>query len=226
VQQPSTINRLAVGELVARAAPRPAAMSLTRLVWRRRVAKATRWLHIYGSMVSLALVLFFAITGITLNHQDWFSGREVTSSRAGTMTAAWLSDDAATVARLEVVEYLRANAGARGAVSDFRIEDRQVEVVFKGPGYSADALIDRTSGRFELTESRLGLVAVINDLHKGRDTGRVWSVAIDVSALVLVFISMTGLVLLYFVHKYRVAGIILAGFGAVASYLTYAIWVP
>jgi hypothetical protein len=226
VPQHSTISRLAGAELAAPAAPRVQPVSLTRLVWRRRVAKATRWLHIYGSMVSLTLVLFFAVTGITLNHQDWFSGAVLMSDRRGAMAAGWLAGDASGVAKLQVVEYLRANAGARGAVTDFRIEDAQCEVTFKGPGYSADVVIDRATGKFELTESAMGVVAIVNDLHKGRDTGRVWSAAIDVSAALLVFISMTGLVLLYFVHKYRLAGIVLAGFGTLAVYLIYAIWVP
>jgi len=201
-------------------------VSLTGLVWRRRVAKAARWLHIYGSMISLTLVLFFAVTGITLNHQDWFSSGVVASERRGAMAVAWLAGDASSVARLQVVEYLRANAGVRGAVADFRVEDAQCEVTFKGPGYSADVVIDRATGKFDLTESAMGVVAIVNDLHKGRDTGPVWRVAVDVSAALLAFISLTGLVLLYFVHKYRLAGIVLAGFGTLAVYLTYAIWVP
>ena len=222
--QASTINRQAGADVTPRPRPaEPVTMSVTRLAWRRRIAKATRWLHIYGSMVSLALVLFFAATGITLNHQDWFAGHEVTAERHGALTASWLAGD---VDKLAVVEYLRAHAGIRGALADFRIDDQQCEVVFKGPGYAATALIERATGRFDLTESRLGMAAIVNDLHKGRDTGRVWSLVIDLSAAVLVFISLTGLVLLYFVHKYRVAGIILCGVGALASYLVYAVWVP
>jgi hypothetical protein len=220
----STINRQALGEPSRReTAIRPAAVSVSRLAWRRRIAKAARWLHIYGSMVSLALVLFFSVTGITLNHQDWFAGREATAERHGSVTAAWL---AGAVDQLRVVEYLRADAGLHGALADFRIDDQQCEVVFKGPGYAATVLINRATGSFDLTESRLGLAAIVNDLHKGRDTGRVWSVVIDLSAAVLVFISLTGLILLYFVHKYRVAGAILCAAGALAGYLVYAIWVP
>ena len=44
-----------------------------------------RWLHIYLSMFSLAVVLFFSVTGITLNHPDWFFGgaeRAATRPRA------------------------------------------------------------------------------------------------------------------------------------------------
>ena len=197
----------------------------TRHVWRRRIAKAARWLHIYGSMGSLAIVLFFAVTGITLNHQEWFADQQVTAERRGSMDASWVGT-ASPVDRLRVVEYLRANAGLRGALSDFRIDDTQCEVVFKGPGYSASAIVDRATGRFDVTESRMGFAALINDLHKGRDTGGVWSIAIDVCAALLVFVSATGLVLLYFVHKYRLSGVVLLAAGALVSYLTYAIWVP
>ena len=70
------------------------------------------------------------------------------------------------------------------------------------------------------------MAAAVNDLHKGRDTGPAWGAVIDLSAAVLVFVSLTGLILLYFVHKYRVAGVILLGLGALTSYMAYAIWVP
>jgi len=99
-------------------------------------------------------------------------------------------------------------------------------VVFKGPGYAASALVDRETGRFDLTESRFGMAAIVNDLHKGRDTGPVWGAVIDLSAAVLVFVSLTGLILLYFVHKYRVARVILLGLGALTSSMVYAMWVP
>jgi uncharacterized protein len=228
VEQVSTINRSRGAEVPrVRATAPAAAVSLTRLAWRRRVAKATRWLHIYGSMLSLALVLFFAVTGLTLNHQDWFASQQLTVERQGSLNPSWLrTADPEGVDKLRVVEYFRAAQGLRGALDEFRIDDSQCEVVFKGPGYAASAVVDRSTGKFDVTESRMGLAALVNDLHKGRDTGGVWKVAIDVSAALLVFISLTGLVLLYFVHKYRIAGVLLLGAGALVSYLVYAIWVP
>ncbi len=229
MQQPSIINRSAAeSPRLSRAAPvAVAAIPVSRHVWRRRVAKLSRWLHIYGSMASLALVLFFAITGITLNHQDWFASQQVTAERHGNLALSLLEGAGPDgVDKLQVVERLRADGGLRGALADFRIDDRQCEVVFKGPGYEASVVVDRTTAAFDVTESRMGFAAVINDLHKGRDTGAVWKAVIDISALLLVFLSLTGLVLLYFVHKHRLAGIILFGACALTSYLVYAIWVP
>ena len=227
MQQASTISRSAVDAAPLPAVAVDATPSMTRLAWRRRIAKASRWLHIYGSMGSLALVLFFTITGITLNHQEWFADQQATTDHHGTMAAALLRTAAPEgVDKLSVVEALRSAGAVRGAVSDFRTDDAQCEVVFKGPGYEASAVIDRSTGRFDVTESRMGFAAVINDLHKGRDTGPIWRAVIDISAVLLLFISITGLVLLYFVHKYRLAGVILFGTGAAITYLTYVVWVP
>ena len=89
------------------------------------------------------------------------------------------------MAKLEVVEDLRKAHGIRGALTDFRVDDAECMVTFKGPGYAADAFIDRDSGQYTLTQSFHGFIAMLNDLHKGRDTGLAWSVLIDVSAIVL-----------------------------------------
>jgi hypothetical protein len=192
---------------------------------KRRVAKYSRWLHIYVSMTSFVIVLFFAVTGWTLNHAAWFD-REHTSQAAGTLDPRWTSTGSADVSKLEIVEALRRAHRVGGAVSDFRVDDEQVAITFKGPGYSADATIDRKSGKYDLNETRLGLIAVANDLHKGRDTGDAWKAAIDISAALLTFISISGLVLIYFIHKHRLAGVILLVAGAAATALLYAVWVP
>lgn len=195
-----------------------------RQVWRRRTAKYSRWLHIYVSMASFVVVFFFALTGLTLNHTEWFGDaartRDVTGSIAPAMAGA------AETQQLQIVETLRSTQHVTGAVSDFRIDDREVSVAFKGPGYTADAVIDRQTGAYTLSESRLGIVAVMNDLHKGRDSGAAWGLVIDISAVLLTTVSLTGLVLLYFIHKHRTAGLILLAAGGMVLGLVYAAWVP
>src|SRR4051812_42553873 len=164
-----------------------------------------RWLHIYLSMFGLATVLFFSVTGITLNHPNWFFGESERLIQAeGQINLGWLhvnspaarsgyeSDQSGQVAKLEVVEHLRKIHGVRGALADFRVDSTECTVSFKGPGYAADAFIDRDTGHYNLTETYHGFIAVINDLHKGRDTGPVWSIVIDVSAVLLTIISLSG----------------------------------
>jgi hypothetical protein len=194
---------------------------------RRGTAIVSRWLHIYLSMVSFAVVFFFAATGITLNHAEWFSRHVQTKDYRGIIPPRLLHESRDQQPdKLGIVELLRNRHQIHGSVSDFRLEDSQISISFRGPGYAADAFIDATNGSYDLTETRNGFVAIINDLHKGRDTGRVWSIVIDVSAFLLVLVSLTGLVLICFVYKRRTSGLILAAFVGVLCWLVYLAFVP
>lgn len=86
--------------------------------------------------------------------------------------------------------------------------------------------IQRETGAYEITEMQMGLTALINDLHKGRDTGPVWSVVIDVSAILMSVVSLSGLALIWFVRRRRVSGLVWAGVGALISVVAYLRWVP
>lgn len=194
--------------------------------WRRTAAVTARWLHIYLSMASFALVLFFAVTGLTLNHQEWFANRQKTAQRHSIAEKALLATKDGAPDKLQLVEMLRTREHLHGAVSDFRVDDSQISLSFRAPGYTADIFIDRGSGKYDVTEVSSGFVAVINDLHKGRDAGTVWSALIDVSAVLLTLVSVTGLVLIWFVYKRRTSGLLLAAVIAVFSYAIWEFFVP
>lgn len=195
--------------------------------WRKRTAGISRWLHTYLSMISFIVVLFFAVTGITLNHAEWFDGTVVEKKINGSVPADWVNNnDTTRIKKLEVVEFLRKNYSIRGSVSDFLIDDQECTLSFKGPGYSADAFVNRKDGKFRLVEMKLGLVAVLNDLHKGRDSGKSWSWMIDISATLLALVSLTGLAMLFFLKKKRIYGLLLAFTGGVICYLIYQFLVP
>ncbi len=215
--------------MIARPSTAPAPASVTAVAhrtWKRDIAKYARWLHIYMSMVSFAVVFFFAATGLTLNHAEWLTGTPRTVESQGQMSAAWTKTGAGDVDKLAVVEFLRQTNRLSGAVADFRVEDADLSIAFKGPGYTADVLVDRATGRYDVTETRMGLVAVLNDLHKGRDTGGAWKLLIDVSAAMLTLISLTGLLLLCFMHRHRSAGLVLLALGGAIVYAAYLAWVP
>ena len=86
--------------------------------WRKRTAAWSRWLHLYLSMLSFLVVLFFAVTGITLNHADWFDGAQVERKATGTLPASWVnSPDTAAIKKLQVVELLLQKCRVQDAVS-------------------------------------------------------------------------------------------------------------
>lgn len=197
-----------------------------KLVWKRRIAKISRWLHIYVSMISFAIVFFFAVTGLTLNHPDTFAGQLHNTQEKGKLKLNWVkTKDTLAIAKLDIVEYLRKTHGIKAALSEFRIEDSQCSVSFKGPGYAADAFINRETGEYDIALIRAGFIGVMNDLHKGRDTGSGWSVLIDISAILMTLVSLTGMVLMLYIKRKRLQGLILAVLGLFLAYLVYAIWV-
>ena len=195
-------------------------------VWKRKVARLSRWLHVYLSMISFAIVFFFAVTGLTLNHADKFGHQLHSTQEKGKVEVRWVkTPDTTRIARLEIVEYLRKKNGIKAALSDFRIDDDQIGVSFKGPGYAADAFINRETGEYDVTQTSAGFVGIINDLHKGRDTGPVWSVFIDVAAILMTLVSLTGMLLLLFIKRKRASGLIVAALGLLVAYLIYSIWI-
>jgi uncharacterized protein len=197
-----------------------------RLARKRKMAALFRWLHIYLSMLSFGLVFFFALTGLTLNHADKFGDQTHTKQDSGKLEIRWVkTPDTLKIARLDIVEYFRNKYAIRAALSDFRIDDAQIGVSFKGPGFAADAFINRDNGAYELTRTSAGFVGVINDLHKGRDTGPVWSAVIDVAAILLTLVSLTGMVLLLYLKKKRFSGLLVAGLGLLLAYMIYKIFI-
>ncbi len=167
-------------------------------------------------MVSLLVVLFFAITGITLNHPDWLAG-ETTRHITGKLPATWKTGDA--LDWLVIAEYLRSAQGVHGAVAERNSDAEESSITFKAPGYSADCVITMSTGAFQLTVDYQGAVGVLNDLHRGRDTASAWNWLIDVSGAFLVFVAVTGLGLLVYLKKVRASAFIAMTVAAVGVVL-------
>jgi hypothetical protein len=177
-------------------------------------------------MLSFAILLFFAVTGLTLNHAEWFDTQQRGAVSQGTLNLAWVnSSDPNAVAKNEIVDYFRRKYRVKGSLSDFHVDGNQCEVLFKGPGYEADATIDRETGKYDLTISPFSLVAVLNDLHKGRDTGKKWSVVIDFSAVLMTLVSLTGLTLIFFLTRRRLSGLLMLAAGAALCCIVYFLWI-
>lgn len=202
-------------------APRPA----RRRTWYQTSAAWFRWVHIYVSMLSFAALFFFAVTGITLNHPTWLgAGEQRFSDTSGSLDPRLVVGE--QVDELQVAESLRAAHGLKGRVTEFNSDEFECMVVFKGPGYSADVFVDRETGDYTLTEATTNLVAVLNDLHKGRDSGAAWSWVIDLSAVVMLVMSLSGFGLLFYLKKRRVAGVLTAVVGTLLLVMVWALWVP
>lgn len=201
----------------------------------RRFAVLVRWLHIYVSLFAFTSLVFFGVTGITLNHPTWFGVEEQTvTEQQGELLSQWMppvpSDVAdnpaaieAGVDKLAIAEHLRKSHALRGTVSEFRADEYECLILFRGPAYAADVVANRETRRYRVTITQSGAVAFFNDLHKGRDTGFAWSVVIDVVSLLTVFLSVTGLVLIFYLRRRRATGLLTA-LGGTVVLAGFAVW--
>jgi hypothetical protein len=195
-----------------------------RRSWYARSAAVFRWLHIYLSMLSFAALMFFGFTGLTLNHRTWFGAAEqFIRDDEGQIPAEMLGADPD---KLAIAEQLRSTHRLRGAVADFQIDEFECMVFFKGPGYAADVFIDLETGRYTLSETTSGLMAALNDLHKGRDSGGGWSWVIDVSAGAMMLVSLSGFALLFYVRRRRLTGVATAAVGTILLFILWLLFVP
>lgn len=176
----------------------------------------TRWLHLYLSMFSFAALFFFALTGITLNHPSWTENRQKVQMLKGNVDLSWISGTDTSVAeKSSIVDYMEDKHNLRGNLTEFRISESECSLAFDGPGFTAYGMIDRKTGSYELVSTSAGIIAAMNDLHKGSYTGKKWNAVIDITAAILIVISITGFIMIFYMTKKRTKGLWVAILGAV-----------
>lgn len=186
---------------------------------RRVLPQWIRSLHIWLSMIGFGATLLFAVTGFTLNHVEWFEKAEpVVTTSQGALPLPLLGGD---VDRLAVAEELRASHRLRGRVAAFEVRGDRCEVTFRNAGYAAVAAVDRASGGYTLTEERRGVMAILDDLHRGKHCGPWWSTLVDVAAVLLTLMSVTGLWLMLYLTKRLKTGMILGFIGGATFAMSY-----
>lgn len=174
---------------------------------RARWLKAILPWHWISSALTLAGLLVFALTGITLNHAASIEAKP--ALRSGTHM---LSDDERALlegtapkgggnARAPLPAALNGAMQQRtgldwAATATAEWSAEEVYLPLPRPGGDAWLRIDRASGELEWEDSDRGFIAWLNDLHKARHTGAVWSAFIDIFAVACVLASVTGLLLL------------------------------
>jgi len=190
---------------------------------KRATNKWSRLIHVYTSMAALLLVLFFGITGITLNHPTWSIGDSLTTTtKTGVLPMSPMANG--SVDYLTVSEYARNDLGVSGQVEGFDSTGSSASIHYRQPGYAADLTFSTTNGDYELVTEQQGMFwGIMNDLHKGRHAGTSWKWLIDVAGLLLVVISISGLVMQLFLRKRRTAALVVSAVGVVVMLIL--IWI-
>ena len=179
-----------------------------------------RMLHAYLSAFAFLALIFFAFTGLLLDHPDWLQGKARDHDLKVRLPAAAL---AAAQRAHDPSAVLAAEVGRRvhlvGAYRSGDVEDGQANLRLEGAKGSSTILVDLKTGDADVTVERASAVSVIEDLHRGKNAGPVWRLVIDLSAILVLGLSVIGYIL-FFSLRFRLrTSLILtaASLGAMAA---------
>ncbi|XZE19379.1 PepSY-associated TM helix domain-containing protein [Pirellulaceae bacterium SH449] len=178
--------------------------------------------HWVSSAICLFAMLFFAVTGITLNHAASLSSKAKVQTNSCTLPEhllSKLSDDKisyvdsnnaedssqAQVGKplpREVANWIRSQLAVHVSHKAAEWDAGEIYISLPRPGGDAWLTIDRSTGEVNYESTSQGVVAYLNDLHKGRNTGAQWAWFIDIFSIACVVFCLTGLGLLW-VHAKR-----------------------
>lgn len=204
----------------------------------KKVQLWARRLHIYVSMALLLVVLFFAISGITLNRPNLYTSDTPQVEQQTLIIPDHffsMKNSRLTVNKVGLLGYLYHKANLSGTPSSMQVFsdieqgemlEGEVSLDYKGPGFNSTVFINLVTKEAEIESTHYGVVAVLNDLHKGRNSGQVWAWFIDISGFLMVFFALTGVCLLVPKKKSFSLGLKWMTFGSVVTLLIYLFAVP
>lgn len=149
-------------------------------------------------------MLLFAVTGFTLNHAADIEAQPRITKKQGMLPPSLLAlgvqlakeKKPPTSLPLSLVLWLEKEhqIDTREQIAEWSPEE--IYLALPRPGGDAWLRISLDNGEMEYEKTERGVVAYLNDLHKGRNTGKAWSWFIDLFALTCLIFCLTGLVLL------------------------------
>ena len=157
--------------------------------------------HWISSAICLVGMLLFSVTGITLNHAAQIKAKpEIVTIEAEVpadiIAAIKIPAEEKAVLPEVLIDWLAQTKDISVGNQLAEWSQDEIYISLPRPGGDAWLSIDLASGElvYELTER--GWISYFNDLHKGRNTGVVWSWFIDVFAVFCIIFCITGLLLL------------------------------
>jgi uncharacterized protein len=178
---------------------RATAQSLRRAFWLRHLY---RW-HWISSAACLIGMLLFTMTGITLNHASRIESRPRVTSREAQLPGELVAELSAGARGRKgpvpavVRDWLGREMSVSVGAGDAEWSKDEVYVSLPRPGGDAWLTIALDGGLVRYERTDRGVISYLNDLHKGRHTGMVWSWFIDAFAVATLVFCLTGLLLLH-----------------------------
>lgn len=171
----------------------------TKAFWVRLLHQA----HWISAAISLVAILLFSFTGITLNHAADIPASQKMVTKEARLPAGVLTQLQEGQPSPAVTSWFKQHLQITPTWANAEWEEDEVYLDLPRPGGDAWLTIHRETGDVFYESTSRGGIAWLNDLHKGRNTGKAWSWFIDIFAVACLVFSITGLILLQLYSKNR-----------------------
>jgi len=158
----------------------------------KKLLSVSRTVHIYVSIALFTLLIFFSITGVTLNHPEWFDGAQSKDSSVDfQVSPELLTEDQ----QGPLLNYLYQQQLLGKGVLTLERSEEEIYISVKRPGLNHVIVMDTASGQSYRDTSDYGNWALLNDLHKGRNAGLFWTLVIDITSALFILFGLSGFIL-------------------------------
>ena len=190
---------------------------------RRDFYRHARYVHGWLSAFAFIVLVFFSLTGLFLNHPEWFDpAKEEKTVKIqlpeNLLQAAQKQENPSNA----LLDYIRQKETVVGRYQSSEVLDGEVMIRLESPAGSTDiwALLD--TGEVEITQKPASAVSLINDLHRGKNSGTAWRWLIDISAVLILALSLAGYILFLSIKSRLVTHLLLTA--ASLAVLIALIW--
>lgn len=189
----------------------------------------SRMLHAYLSAFAFLTLIFFALTGLFLNHPDWFRGNK---TRTESLRVTLPSQEMAAILKTPshsqaLIHAISQHTDALRGVfkSDDTIDD-EAHIHLEGVTGKTDIITNLKSGLTEITVEKATLTSIIQDLHRGKNSGQAWRLLIDITAIIVLTLSLIGYVIFFSIRLRLATSLALTAFSCVLFVGIFFIFVP
>jgi hypothetical protein len=172
--------------------------------WKGELYRQSRLWHGYLSAFAFLALIFFAGTGLVLNHPEWTPSNE-RASQAVKLTlppAELAAAKAAANPSRALAAAVGRHARLLGAYQSGEVTDGEAMLRLEGPRGATDVTVEMASGATEVSVQHARLVDTLDDLHRGKNAGQAWRLVIDLTAAAVLALSIIGYVL-FFTLRFR-----------------------
>ena len=158
----------------------------------------SRMWHAYLSAAAFIVLIFFSFSGILLNHPEWLNSGKVATPAPVTVNLSLKTLEETLAGDLPGPALARIIEDEARVIGAFKAADiSKFDVTLRYTGVKGDTLvfIDRETGLAEIEVEPASLASIIHNLHRGKEAGAVWKAIIDISAVIILAMSLVGFVL-------------------------------